>query len=100
MPITPVLAGPEPPNQTGKKVTFGSQITQQLQQLRLWLPWVLEGYIHPFPNFVQSCNSLSNASKIKARTAVQYRFIKTKGKQEFHRQKGFEKIQFVNNLIN
>ena len=48
-PLTPVLVGPEPPNQTGKKVTFWSQIVQRMQQLLLWIPWVMKGNIHPFP---------------------------------------------------
>ena len=42
-----VLAWNEPPNQTGKQVTFWSQSVQRMQQLRLWVPWVTEGYIHP-----------------------------------------------------
>jgi hypothetical protein len=46
---TPVIAGPEPPKQTGKKVTFWSQTLKRMKKLRLWLPWVREGYIHPFP---------------------------------------------------
>jgi hypothetical protein len=36
-------------NQTGKKVTFWSQIVRRMRQLWMWLPWVREGYIQPFP---------------------------------------------------
>ncbi len=67
---TPVLAQNEPPNQTGTKVTFCSQIAQRMQQLRLWVPWVPEGYIYPFPIFAQGWNGLSKTLEIRARTAV------------------------------
>ena len=41
-----------------------------MRQLRLWLPWVQEGYIYPFPTFVQCWNGLSKRLKISARTTV------------------------------
>jgi hypothetical protein len=67
---TPVLAGPEPPNQTGKKVTFWSQIVLRMQQFWLWVPWVTEGYIHPFPTFAVHSVRLLFTYKNRARTAV------------------------------
>jgi hypothetical protein len=51
-------------------VTFCSQSVKRIKQLRLWLPWVQEGYIYPFPTIVQGWNGLFKRLKISARTAV------------------------------
>jgi hypothetical protein len=67
---THVLGGPEPSNQTGKKLTFCSETVQRMRQLRLGLSWVQEGYIYPFPPFAQCWDGLPNALKISARIAV------------------------------
>jgi hypothetical protein len=50
---TPVLTWNEPPNQTGGKVTFRSKILQRKQQLRLWVLWVTDGDIQPFPTLAK-----------------------------------------------
>jgi hypothetical protein len=69
-PDTPVLAGPEPSNQRGKKVMFLSQNVERMGQLRLWVPWVPEGYIHPFPTFAVRSGLLLFTFKNSARTTM------------------------------
>jgi hypothetical protein len=41
-----------------------------MEQLRLWVLWVTDGDIQPFPTFVQGWNGLFERLKISARTAV------------------------------
>ena len=54
-PKSPIIAAPychscsEPPNQTGKKSDVLVSNCGANGQLRLWLPWVKEGYIHSSP---------------------------------------------------
>jgi hypothetical protein len=68
----PVLAGPEPPNQTGGKVMFWSQIVRRMRQLRLWVLWVTDGDIHPLPTFVLNSSVVSRHSSIITRPESWY----------------------------